>query len=237
MISPSRPGPFNRNERSLVSLSAIRNDVTGAILAGGRSSRMGTDKALLSAGGEPFIGRVAGALHSVLREVMIISDHSGRYDFLNLPVFPDYWPSCGPLAGIHSALVRVTTRKVLACPCDLPDVTPALFESLISARTKHPIVIASQNDNVQPLCGIYDVSLIPLMEGHLKRGQRSVRVFIEEAGALTVRFDADPPMLTNLNTPSDYISFCRAEPSTTNPSFETFLQNPNATPAFLQSQS
>ena len=73
-------------------------DVTGVILAGGRSSRMGEDKALLQYNGKPFIQHIAETLLQILPHVIVISDRQKEYSFLNLPIYPDLFCDCGPLA-------------------------------------------------------------------------------------------------------------------------------------------
>src|SRR3972149_1031162 len=107
------------------------HNITAAILAGGKSSRMGTDKALLKIGDAAFIERIARTARSVFERVILISDANEKYSSLPLPIYLDLFPQCGPLGGLHSALVHSSTPYVFVTPCDLPLITAAMIQELV----------------------------------------------------------------------------------------------------------
>lgn len=186
-----------------------RTDITGVILAGGRSTRMGRDKALLQFQGKPFIQHVADTLRSVFNEVIIVSDHGERYAFLDLPIFDDRFKSCGPLGGIHSALIHVKTVAVFVLSCDLPLVGREIIQRVLDSSMDCGIVVVSCEGRIQPLCGYYHRSCLGSLKEHLAHGQFRVLTFLEDENAFIISVDELTPNgtispLMNVNTLEDY---------------------------------
>lgn len=185
------------------------NDIAGAILAGGKSSRMGSDKALLTLDGKTLIQVLTESLSSMLEDVMIIADHGYRYEFLNIPSFPDTYKNCGPLGGIHSALTNSEAEKVLIVSCDTPSVSLEVLQLLLRKSGSEDALIVKQGETVQPLCGLYRRHCLPIIEEEL-RGQRlavmgfldKVQTSVLDLGQLLLQ--SDELLLANLNTPADY---------------------------------
>ena len=150
-----------------------RTDITGIILAGGKSERMGKDKALLTVDGETFLTRIARTMRSVFNQVYIISSN-GRYRFLNLPVFDDFYRGCGPLAGIHSGLLRSSTWASFMIACDIPFVSPDLIEYIVEYESRADVKVTSTEGKLHPLCGLYLRRCLPTVEQNLRT--RSLRV-------------------------------------------------------------
>jgi molybdopterin-guanine dinucleotide biosynthesis protein A len=148
-----------------------RTDITGAVLAGGKSTRMGRDKALLDLQGRAFIQRIAETLQEVFQRVIVISDRGQGYRFLGLPIHGDVLKNCGPLAGIHAALKYSSTDTVFIVSCDLPFLTPAIVKQVVESRTHHDVTLLATTNNVQPLCGLYERRCLPLVEKHLLNAQ------------------------------------------------------------------
>ncbi len=94
----------------------IYSDITGIILAGGKSTRMGENKSLLSLNGKTVIERVVDLMKSIFKEVILITNTPEEYDFIKIPKYKDIFEYKGPLAGIHSGLTHSNTEKKL---CDL----------------------------------------------------------------------------------------------------------------------
>lgn len=183
-------------------MTGIKN-VTGVILAGGGSSRMGTDKALLSLGDRTFIGSIAGMLGTLFADVMIISDHAERYGFLGLPVQEDIRKDAGPLGGIHSALSSMKTHYAFIIACDLPLVSQGACLRILSAQPRDDVVVARNGDRIQPLFGVYSKDVLPEAEDRLGRGENSVMNFLERLRVTVVDFQS-PSQIRNINTPEEY---------------------------------
>jgi molybdopterin-guanine dinucleotide biosynthesis protein A len=180
--------------------------ITGVILAGGKSSRMGQDKALLVYDGKPFIQHIAETLLQVFPRVIIISDKTEGRAFLGLPVYADIFHDSGPLGGIHSALAHATTPYVFVDSCDTPFINTSLISGLCGEALPDKITIPDDGKNIHPLIGIYPVSLLHILHKDLVAGKRRVADFLERnrhfVSALHLpQFEM---IFNNVNTPADY---------------------------------
>lgn len=191
--------------------------ITGVILAGGESRRMGTDKALLEIAGVPVISHSAAILARVTERVLIACGKEEReaYRFLDLPQIMDRYPGLGPLAGLHAAFEASHTEWIAALACDLPFVTDELLLYMIKlaagGHDLQAVVPVSAEGRVQPLLGLYHLSVLPDLEAALK--QQNLRVmewlsklkvhYVHEGEDPAVRLAAQEALL-NMNTPEDY---------------------------------
>ena len=187
-------------------------DAEGFILAGGASSRMGTNKARLSLGGRTFVERIAEALRAIATEISLVSARPDD-DALGLPIVADIHRDCGALVGLHAALSACRAPWAAIVSCDLPFVTGELFARLGDLRTPDADVIAPlQTDGrPQPLCALYSTArCLERVERLLREGERRPRVLLREARTRWV----EPAELAdlrnaelfflNVNTPEDY---------------------------------
>ena len=177
--------------------------VTGVVLAGGKSTRMGQDKALLMLNGKSFILHIAEALQTLFEEV-IVSANTRDYDFLGLPVVKDVYKICGPLGGIHAALGSVKTPYIFIAPCDTPLLVPAMVEMLLTEAKPDVITLASTVDRLQPLVGVYPVSCHSGLDEFLASGQRKVKDFLAAIPYRPVGLDAWAERLLNINEVGQY---------------------------------
>lgn len=179
-------------------------NVTAALLAGGKSSRMGTDKAFLTINGTALIGRVADVLKRVFDSVIVIADHGERYAFLQLPCYPDIVHDAGPLAGIHAALVHSATSHVFIASCDTPFLNETMIREVLSRAYAHTVTIVSDGTRVQPLFGVYPTALRTEIEQSLLSGKRSVSGWLEGTGVAVLDFSHFASQLQNINTPEQW---------------------------------
>ncbi len=135
------------------------NDITGVILAGGKSKRMGENKALLKIGGITIIEHLTLLLKSIFHKVIIITNDPGEYSFLEVDLFPDVYINKGPLAGIHSALIHSSTETNFILSCDIPFITAEVIEEIINYKTAYPITVVKADGFVQQLAGFYNKKL------------------------------------------------------------------------------
>src|SRR2546422_10322741 len=147
-------------------------NATGFITAGGRSSRMGTDKAWLELGGRAMIEQVIAALAPVTSSLAIVAN-SPEYARLGLPVFADQHTGIGPLEAIRTALANSATSRILLVGCDLPFVTEDLFRFLLNLPEEHQAVVPVGPDGrLEPLCAVYSADLLPVVTNLIARGER-----------------------------------------------------------------
>lgn len=189
----------------------------GALLAGGRSRRLGRDKALLRLGGETLIARAARALVAVADEVAIVGAGQGDYSSLGLPVIADERPGLGPLGGIHAALGGSPHCGILVLACDLPFAGEPLLRYLAELacevlRAKggdSPRAwVPEQDGRLQPLCAVYSSGCREIAAEALNEGPGSVHSLLSRIGVVEVQLTPSlpfyrPELLLNVNRPRD----------------------------------
>jgi molybdenum cofactor guanylyltransferase len=188
-----------------------RAEIAGFILAGGESSRMGRDKALLELGGEPLIVRTARLVESVVGPATVIGDASA-FRALGLRTIADDWPGAGPLGGIATALRASSAPWSLVVACDLPYLTKAWLEYAIARALKSQadVVVAMNTDGAEPLCALYNKRAEPGIRGALTDGNRKVKDALENLRVETIEpaewkaFDSEGLLFKNMNSPADY---------------------------------
>ena len=192
----------------------MRNDITGIILCGGKSSRMQKNKALLKLSDKTVIEIVTEKLKSIFNEVLISANDSKQYDFLNLPVVYDIFIGKGPLAGIHSALKYSSTKNNFIISCDIPLISIELIKYLINLNSEKSILLPKSNGRIQQLCGIYSKSVIDEIENIFKLSEKdknikgSVYELLERASNEIIDVDDlyfyNKNIFLNMNSPEDY---------------------------------
>lgn len=179
-----------------------------AILAGGRSRRMGQDKALMTVNGKPMIAWTLETLQLVFENVFIVADDGSKYRSFGIRVVSDIAKRSGPLGGIHAALTTAAPAPVFVMPCDMPFVTADLVKELIAAKTRKPLRVLWDGIRMYPLCGLYQQSVLPAITARLERRSLRMTDLLDEVGA--ERFNPlqdarfNPQMLANLNSPGDF---------------------------------
>lgn len=153
------------------------SDITGVILAGGKSSRMGTNKSFLKIGNQTIIERIADLMKSVFSEVILITNTPEEYPFLNLPTFEDIYKWKGPLAGIHSALVHSKTEKIFVLSCDVPLMSKEMIEYIVEYNSDKPIIFCEAAGYHQPLVGVYSKVILCEVENFISTTEVSDKSF------------------------------------------------------------
>lgn len=196
-------------------------EITGIVLAGGSSSRFGQDKALLPIGGKRAIEIAVDLLKSLFPHLLISARTTSDYAFLGLPVISDLHPEAGPLAGLHAALHGSTTARNCVISCDLPLMHPDLIRHLVTSQRGHQIVLATAAGRLQFFPGLYDRSLLPLIEAMFARQPQpvtrnrslSLYALMEQAASAVIDVTTLPfyreAYYLNMNTPQDYEQILR----------------------------
>lgn len=172
---------------------------------------MGRDKAFLTLGEKTFIELIVAASLSVFRNVMLIADSPQKFTFLQTPVYPDIHKNCGPLGGIHAALVHSHTSHTFVISCDMPLVTPEVIRFLLAQAQEECVTLVSDGLHSHPLFAVYPVAMRDDVDAALRAGTRSIARFLE--GRRTILLDCSryAPMLRNVNLPHDYDTLRRGE--------------------------
>ena len=181
---------------------------SGFVLAGGKSSRMGRDKALLPFRGRTLVEAVAEAVAEAAGRVTLIGDPK-RYAGLNLPVVADRYPGCGPLAGIHCALALDQADWNLVVACDMPELTPSFLRSLLEAAeaARADCLIPKGPAGLpEPLCGVYHRRSLPVIQAALERGVRKITAGLQGLRTASPDF-LETGCFRNLNTSAEWTSY------------------------------
>lgn len=173
------------------------------LLAGGRSSRFGSDKALACIAGKPLLLRAAEALQAARCSVTVVAEHADTYAALGLPTIADEVPGLGPLGGICTALHHAgTARHVILLSCDLQGVTPRWILPLLRAPDDAGLVLF-ESDPMQPLFGRYATALLESARHARDHGRRAVHTFVSASSPVFIAPPADCTGLRNINRPED----------------------------------
>lgn len=172
--------------------------VTGAILCGGESSRMGQDKATLMLSGRTMAKWVADAMTQAGVNNIVTLGGEPQPDLVSLP---DTRPGTGPLGALIGALE--TFGDVLICPCDVPLISQGVFTSVIeAAMTSEKPVVLVQSDHLQPLIGLYKKAAVGILATGYEQGARGPKQILTPRDFDLV--DATIEEVQNINTPQEF---------------------------------
>jgi molybdenum cofactor guanylyltransferase len=186
------------------------SDLTAFILAGGRSTRMGTNKAFVLLDGRMLLARALDLARSLTSDVRIVGDPSKFASFAS--VVEDQFPGCGPLAGIHAALHSSQTDLNLILAVDMPFLTPALLQYMLgraNGSDSTMVTVPRAAQGWQPLCAVYRRDFAAIAEKALRAGRYKIDALFADAGVQVISgpelqsagFSLD--LFSNLNTPDD----------------------------------
>jgi molybdopterin-guanine dinucleotide biosynthesis protein A len=185
--------------------------VSGIILAGGNSLRLGQEKALIDTGGQLLIERVVHRLGRVVDRIVLVTNDPERYAFLGLPMVGDIYPGIGTLGGLHAGLAAIEAPYGLAVGCDMPFLNPALLRYMISLRVGCDAVMPRVGRYREPLHALYARTCAARFAQAIEAGQRRImhalngmRVCYVERDAI-VGYDPQLRSFLNVNEPEDLV--------------------------------
>jgi molybdopterin-guanine dinucleotide biosynthesis protein A len=156
-------------------------DITGVILAGGQSSRFGSNKALAIWHGKFLIQHVRDTLAAVFNDCLLVTNTPEQYEFLNMPMIKDRYQNMGPLAGIHAALRHTGKPWIFVMGCDMPAVTPEVITFLCDfAKEEFDAVIPWHEKGPEPLCGLYRKTALATIELQLQNKKAQAQELLEK---------------------------------------------------------
>ncbi|PKL90208.1 MAG: molybdenum cofactor guanylyltransferase [Ignavibacteriae bacterium HGW-Ignavibacteriae-2] len=195
-------------------------DITGIILAGGKSTRMGENKSFLKINGEFVIERVVKLMKGIFEKNIIITNTPQEYEFLKTPVFKDIYTYKGPLAGIHSGLRHSETEQNFIISCDIPLMRGEIIDYIINYKTEKPVTVCRADGFIQQLAGRYSKNVLPYTEKVLEENNTEVRdqqqnqrkcavlSMLEIVGSAIIEVENldfyDEAIFYNMNRPEDY---------------------------------
>lgn len=187
------------------------DDVTGIVLAGGKSRRMGEDKRFLLVGGTRLFERSLSILRSLFQEVRIVIAQDSPPMVSDVPVLRDLVPDSGTLGGIYTGLKETGSAHIFVVACDMPFLNAEVIRHLVSLKDQADVVIARLNHGVQPTHAVYSRQCLPVFEAMVQTGRLKVqdcighpliKVRVVEFEELR-EIDPEGHSFLNVNTPAD----------------------------------
>ena len=195
----------------------IFEDVTIAIMAGGKSSRMGTNKSFVEINGKSMIEHVLDTVAPFSNHKIIITNSPDQYQSFDLPMFADIYPEHGPLAGIFTAVMHAPTPYTLIVATDMPWLNPNLLNYQIQLRHKADVIIPRWQKFPEPLHAVYSKAVLPAIKQNLEAKKLKITRFFDEVSVRFVereeikQFDKDGRSFANINTPEELGEAQRSE--------------------------
>lgn len=144
-------------------------NATGIILAGGRSSRMGENKAFLKIKEDKMIDSIVKLFNEIFYETIVVTKQPELYNYLDAKVITDIIPKRGPLCGIHAGLSTAKTEYSFIVPCDMPFLKSQLIELVVSESPGYEVVVPQIDNYLQPLHAVYSKKCIKPIENCLEQ--------------------------------------------------------------------
>jgi molybdopterin-guanine dinucleotide biosynthesis protein A len=188
-------------------MNRVYKDITGVILAGGKSSRMGSAKEFLSVNGKPMLDNVLDVLHPLFYEIFVVTNDKKRFPNLRrTKVVEDLVRGSGPLGGIYTGLRTITCEKAFFVACDMPFLHNALIRKLLdcAGQSDYDCVIPRSTKGPEPLHAVYSRKIIQRIEESLKGKDLSIVQLIKRCRCKY--FDVteeEASSFLNINTPQD----------------------------------
>jgi len=207
----SADGAFDLSPRHLAVVGGAWHlaEASAAILAGGKSSRMGQDKSLLPVRGKPLIRRIYEQLASRFDEILISTNEPEKHAFLGAGTIPDRVPGKGPLMGIASAVEAARHERVFVTACDIPVIDLDTVARMLVLAEDFDCVIPMSSVGHEPLFAVYRKSAVPAMRDVLEAGERRISAVFPRVR--THFYDLGrAPWYRNLNTQEDVAAFVGA---------------------------
>ena len=180
--------------------------LTGIVLAGGKSSRMGVDKGLISFKGKKMVEYSIDLLRPFCDEIIISSNQMG-YELFGFPVIMDNYNGCGPVGGLEATLKHSKTEWNVVLGCDTPFLKSQLIELLIEKAEDFDCIIPSHDKGIEPLVAVYNKRLSVFFEEKIKHREYKLQKMISEINAsfFNVEFllTKYPKLFCNLNSKED----------------------------------
>lgn len=181
----------------------MKKQVTGYILIGGESSRMGLPKGNLKIMGQKFIKHILTALVPSCEKIIMVGDKS-YYDHSEMERIPDINKNQGPISGIYSALVHSTTKWNFIFSCDIPTLTNKHVEKLLPKENSDSLPrILKDKNGLHPLIGIYPKSATAVVKNQIEKGDFKLLNLLQETGFKTIEIKDENEIL-NINSQLDY---------------------------------
>lgn len=186
------------------------DQLTGIILSGGKSSRMGEEKGLVDFHGKPLISYAIDFLHSISDSIIIGANHElERYRKFGHLIVEDEIKEIGPIGGLLSTLKHSSSERNFVISCDMPFINSALLNFLLQNMQDADVAAATHDEGkIEPLCGIYSKKIIPEIEAAIEKGHYKLLDLFNMVRFKAIKIDTSLPfyndqLFYNINRPED----------------------------------
>jgi len=184
-------------------------NVTGLILLGGKSSRYGSNKALVEIEGVRLVDRVVGVMKSIFHRVILVTNTPEEYAYLRLPMVEDLIMGLGPMGGIYTGLMTMSDEAGFLVACDMPFLSGKLIRHMVEVRDDFDTVVPRMDWMLEPLHALYSKKCIPVIREAIEERQYQIakcfaRMRVRYMDEEEIRlWDQDLRSLFNINKPQD----------------------------------
>jgi molybdenum cofactor guanylyltransferase len=202
---------FAKQVRRRSGFERRKNAMTGLIMAGGKSRRLGQDKRFLMLGGKTCLQRVLDSYKGFFDEILIVADAKGPFQLMGVRVVEDLIPGAATLGGLYTGLSHAACDRVFAAAVDMPCLSPETIQIVLARAERGDIIIPDLNGRLQPMHAVYSKVCLPYLKELIDRSQLKVQDLcaIPELRVHRIPqsvFEAVDPELRsffNINTPED----------------------------------
>jgi molybdopterin-guanine dinucleotide biosynthesis protein A len=189
-----------------------KNKMTGVILSGGKSIRMGQNKAFIEIEGVPIISRIYTLFKELFEEVMIVTDRKELFTNFDSNIFPDLLPNMGALGGLYTGIFYSTYHYSFCVACDMPFIKKPLVQYLIENIRNEDVIVPRTSDGLQPLHAVYSKNCLGPIKRVIDQGKYKIIDFYDLVKVKILEqkdFASLDPLresFINVNTPKELIS-------------------------------
>ena len=173
----------------------MENEVTGILLAGGKSRRMGEDKRYLVVGEQTLLERGLSVLRSAFQEVLVVIAQDSPSLGVDARVVRDLVPDCGSLGGLYTGLIQATTPWIFAVACDMPFLNQAVIAQFTSRRVAVDIVMAKLAGQLHPMHALYGKRCVPIVEQMIQARRFKIQGMVSQS-PLQVKYVTEEDLFT-----------------------------------------
>lgn len=189
----------------------MERDITGVLLAGGKSRRMGEDKRYLIVGEQTLLERGLAVLRSIFQEVVVVIAQDSPALEVDARIVRDLVPDCGSLGGLYTGLTAATTPYIFVVACDMPFLDQAVISQFTSRRTSTDIAMAKFAGRLHPMHALYSKRCLPAIEQMVSARQLKIQEIVS-CKSLRIQYVTETDLIgldpsgrsfQNVNTPAD----------------------------------
>jgi len=183
--------------------------MTGIILAGGKSRRMGENKAFAEIGGVRLVDRTIALFRDLFDEIILVTNEPSDYLDLDVTIVTDIIPGKGALGGIYTGLFFARSDRVFAAACDMPFLNRSFIMWMMETSADCDVLVPAPADGLQPLHAVYSRRCLPAIKKLIDDERLQIRLFykrcrtVEISESVLRSFDPEAIMFLNINSPDD----------------------------------